>query len=164
MTKVFYAGLPTELDVRKLLDAFGVPAIGTVLSHDEIAAAIGVKPSSVRYRTVVTAWRKKLEVLHQVRLGADRGRGFKSLDERERIDESTTATREGLRKVARAATRAASVDTDDAQLRTRRDVLVRFAAHMKAEANRQLKPPKQPTPAEPPPRLSVVGKKAAGGS
>jgi len=151
MSKVFFGGIPTSSDVRKLNEAFGVPAIGAEFTHDQVAEATGIAKEKNRYRTVVSAWRAQLLRDHNIDLGSVPGFGFRALDAGERISAGIKGVRQGVRKQLRAIRRADTARTDDALLQRKQDLLRRYGAALAADANKtmqQLEPPK-PQPQQP---------------
>lgn len=60
MTNTMIQGRPYEPQVRTLMKDFGDRPRGTELTHEEIAAAVGEKPRSHRYRCLVQSWRRRL--------------------------------------------------------------------------------------------------------
>lgn len=80
----FVSGIPTDPDVRKLMEAFGKPSDGA------------------RYRTVTTAWRKKLHREHNIIVLADPGVGFKVATPDERVESGHSKMRTGQRITKRA--------------------------------------------------------------
>jgi hypothetical protein len=99
---IFGGGIPTEPDVRKLMDAFGVPIEGALFSHESISRIIECHPKSHRYRSVTTAWRKKLEHEHNVVLIAERGYGLKAATPDDRVEHGHGKLRSGQRITRRA--------------------------------------------------------------
>lgn len=96
-------GIPTEADVRKLVDKFGTPEPGTIISWDKIETALGIKKESNRFRTVVVSWRKQLWNQHNCLMSAKRGEGLECLDPRGRVANSAGSYKSGLRKIGRAS-------------------------------------------------------------
>lgn len=61
MSGVFRGGVPIYPDLKRLLDRYATPDEGASIGYDDIASVIGASPSSSRFRTVVSAWRRALE-------------------------------------------------------------------------------------------------------
>ena len=80
----FNGGIPTEPDVALLMEAYKVPEPGTLIEYSAAESIIGQKRSACRFRSVTTAWRKKLLKDHNVIMGAVKNVGFKSLEPNER--------------------------------------------------------------------------------
>ena len=59
MGKLFFSGVPTKMDVDKLVETFK-PEAGQRISYDDIAAVINVAPKTSRFRTVTNAWRSRV--------------------------------------------------------------------------------------------------------
>jgi len=145
--KPYFAGTPCDLDVRRLEAAFGVSEIGVVIEHEAIAGVLGVARTSSRYRSVVSAWRRKLEREHNVRPGAARGTGYQALDARQRVEESVADALIGTRKTVRAAARCSRVVTDDPRLQAQQVQLQRLGAAVHAvttKAMHGIAPPEKP--------------------
>ena len=53
-------GLPTKPDVDMLLNTWQSPKIGDRFEYEMIAKIIGCESTSVRFKTVTSAWRKRL--------------------------------------------------------------------------------------------------------
>lgn len=60
MAKLFSGGVPTDIDVQRLSERWAIPDEGTLIPYTEVAALIGVAHGSNRYRSVVSAWRRRL--------------------------------------------------------------------------------------------------------
>jgi hypothetical protein len=73
MSKVYFAGLPTELDVRALWERYGVPPEGVAMPYDEVAAVIKTPVGGHRFKTVTGAWRRRLKRDHDIYLKAEGG-------------------------------------------------------------------------------------------
>ncbi|MBI5259780.1 MAG: hypothetical protein HY855_24990 [Burkholderiales bacterium] len=153
MSKVHFGGIPTDVDVRKLADAFGVPAVGCEISHEDVERALGVDRHQHRYRTVTVAWRKKLEDSHGVVIGCIPGVGFRSLDEGEQMDAGFDAIKSGARKQLRGIKRAGRVKTNDPTLLKKQDLAVRYGIALAAEHNSMMKQIEPPKPQQQLPRL-----------
>lgn len=108
----FNSGIPTAPDVKRLGDAVGVPAIGTVIEYKAVEDAIGSKRDSSRFRSVTEAWRKKLEREHNILVVAIANVGFKFATPSERVENSAMRFKSGLRKIRRAATIAEATPDD----------------------------------------------------
>lgn len=101
MSKVFFGGLPTDVDVRILREHFGVPTEGALMPFDDVAALIKTPLGSARFRTVTTAWRKALEREHNLIIVVQQGR-FVAAKPGERIDLGSRKLRMGARAFRRA--------------------------------------------------------------
>ena len=66
MSKTFKNGLPTDIDIRALFDAFGLPAEGSVIPYADVTAIIKTPSHSARWLTVTARWRKHLEREHGI--------------------------------------------------------------------------------------------------
>lgn len=107
--KPFFAGLPTEIDVRALVEAFGVPADGDVIRYDAVADVIKCPVKSSRWKTVTDAWRRKLWKLHNVVMRAGDGQ-FAVMPPDARVDHGGDRLRRGFRQFSKAHSVVASTD------------------------------------------------------
>lgn len=107
---VFNSGVPTEPDVRKLMDAFGAMQEGAVISYADISAIIGSPSKSFRFATVVNAWRKRLYREQNVVLCAVAGVGLKVADPDLRVNLAGAKYKSGIRHIRRAGDVSASTD------------------------------------------------------
>lgn len=99
-TQVYFGGVPTEPDVQKLVDKFGVPAPG-VIAHADLEKVLGLTVKESRYRTVVGAWRGRLLREHNVASVAAIGEGIRILTEPERVEYGRRTFGLTARKVVR---------------------------------------------------------------
>ena len=98
--KPFFGGMPTEMDVKKLMSTFPKLHAGLQISHGEIELLIGVKKDTSRYRTIVNAWRQKIFKEQNEWFGSIPGVGYKVLSPEERRD-FTVEIGGGIAKKAR---------------------------------------------------------------
>lgn len=108
-TITFAHGIPTEPDVAKLIEAFSVPPAGTIIKHNDIESIIG-KRTTNRYKSVTTAWRRKLYKDHNVVMGSVATVGYKSLLPDERADFIGKKYKTGVRHVRRSQSVAIRTD------------------------------------------------------
>ncbi len=143
-------GLPTEIDVTKLVDQFGVPARGTVFALADIAAVLGIAVGSSRFESVLGAYRRRLLKVHNLatrRAGGDR---LEVLDEDARYLLREHQAGAALRRERNVGRDLAMIETDkfhDPALAKRRDGLLEFIAdHFKVGARKYnaLLPPAPP--------------------
>jgi hypothetical protein len=144
-TSLFGNGVPTGPDVDKLIARFGIPEIGSVISHADIAATLNA-PTRNRLSSVVTAWRRRLDIQHNLLLVAVRGTGYEICTNSKRVQHSTDCYKSGLKRVRRAV--EVAVRTDSLGLRPEevrvRDHIVKTGGALQlaaATAAKQLKYP-----------------------
>lgn len=112
---LYFRGIPTGTDVRKLEDQFGVPAEGTVIHRNDIAKACELDPQSNRYASVLHAWRSKLLTRDNVLLIAGEETGtLVAADPEKRIAWSASQVKRGRRAIGKAI--AVSYATDERRL------------------------------------------------
>lgn len=101
MARVFGNGVPTDVDVQRLADRFGVPTEGALLPYDEIADTIKSAYGTNRYASVFVAWRKRLLKVSNLVLKAQPDkRAYLVLDANGRIAQCLSWEK-GMRKKAR---------------------------------------------------------------
>ncbi|KQP36110.1 hypothetical protein [Pseudorhodoferax sp. Leaf274] len=153
MSKVYFGGMPTEPDVKKLLAAFPDIQEGDEIAHEDIERVIGHKREDNRYRAVVAAWRKRLLNDENQDLGAVSGIGFKCLAPDERISRSVDGFQSGTRKQLRSVRRAQLVRTDDPILTAKQDGMRRYGLALADQAAKMMKEIEPPKPQAQMPRL-----------
>lgn len=99
--QVFKGGVPTEPDVRLLLDKYGVPEEGTVMSYSEIELLLKIARRTPRWVAVTNRWRRHLLRHHNLVVGPINGQAFKVLSPAERISVGKTKINSGMRQVKR---------------------------------------------------------------
>lgn len=161
MSKVYFGGIPTDGDVRNLVEHLGTPRAGDEFTHEQVEAVIGATRDTNRYRSVTLAWRKRLMRDHNLDVAALSGVGFRCLTDSERVAAGVTGVQSGLRKQLHSVVRADRVQTDDESLRAKQDVLRRYGIALRAEATKAMRLIEPPKPAEQAPRIVPIGKKQA---
>lgn len=110
---IFLGGLPTGPDIAKLVDAYGIPAVGDRIEWKQIEGVLGLKRTEHRFKTIVGQWRRKLYRDHNVVLapGDDmRGIGLEALNPEKRINLAAAGFKAGARKINRASELAVRTD------------------------------------------------------
>jgi len=108
---LFFGGVPTEPDVRALVEKYGVPEEGTKIPYAEVAELIRTQPWSSRFCTVTARWRNGLLKDHNVKIGAVAG-CFNVLTPDERISMSINEFRSGVRSIERSVRLNETTDRD----------------------------------------------------
>lgn len=134
--KLYFRGVPTQIDVDALINVLGVPKPGETISHETVAAIIKVEPTEHRFNTVSRAWRRQLEREHNLILVGNRSGGFDVLDNSGRIHHACHVADNGLRRISRASVVARKTNTDGltAEERKAADHLVNTTGQMLAMA------------------------------
>lgn len=120
MQKVFFGGLPTDLDVKKLIEVIGIPEESTVISYEKIGDVIGELPRTNRYMAITTAWRKKLFREHNVLMDTRRGEGFYRATPKDRVSVASDKAHMGKRAIIRASTIAGTTEKTKLDEETRK--------------------------------------------
>jgi len=110
MSKQFFGGVPTDIEVKQLSEKFGVPVAGQVIKYQEISDAIGVQRVDGRWQSVVSAWRKKLERENNIIMKAIDNIGFEALNAAGRVELSAKVFKQAVRRTGRAANIAAQTN------------------------------------------------------
>jgi hypothetical protein len=100
---MFFGGIPTAPDVEKLVEKFGVPAVGLLISYAEVTAVIREEKESFRFKSITTAWRKLLYNEHNLVLKAVATQGYEVLDNKQRVTFSTGKYKHGLKHIRKSA-------------------------------------------------------------
>ena len=103
-------GVPTEPDVKRLRDRFGVPEEGTMVPYSEASELLGIDRHADRFVTVTTAWRKALYREHNVVMESVANKGWRCLPPNDRVRFSWQRYKGGLRRVWRASEVAEKTD------------------------------------------------------
>lgn len=101
MNKLFFGGNTTDPEVKALMEKFSAIKAGDLLRHETLASAIGATVKSIRYYTVMRAFRKALARDRDLVLLADPGSGYKVLSADDRVDLGVATVGRGLRFVKR---------------------------------------------------------------
>lgn len=133
----YFKGIPTKIDVEKLVEYHGVPAEGTIFTFDQLAESAGLLRDSHRFRTVLNAWRKQLFRDHNILLVSIGQGRLKASEPGERIDWASRKVHSGRRAIGRAIVVAYQTDqkrlTDDKQ-KTARDIVSMNESKMRLAA------------------------------
>jgi len=109
---IFSSGIPTEPDVKKLLTTFTNLKAGVVITHTDIENTINVKPGTARYRTIVTAWRRRLLNEQNIDMEAVPSVGLRVLEPFERTTVSVRDFRRGVRRIGKSMSRIKRVPVE----------------------------------------------------
>lgn len=86
---MYFGGLPTEPDIKKLRDAFPDDALepGRIIEYSDVAKVIGESVGSNRFKTITSRWRRLVEnETGSIVIGTEPGQGFKILEEHEKLN------------------------------------------------------------------------------
>lgn len=106
----FMRGVPTDLDVRRLEERFGIPEEDVIITWDEIEQELAVPKNSFRFKSVLTAWRKKLEREHNIIMIAVPKQGIKAANPDDRLTYASKKMKSGKKFIVRASTIATLTD------------------------------------------------------
>lgn len=146
MSKLYFGGIPTRMDVDKLM-ALDLKA-GDSISYQQVKQTIGVDHTENRFWSVTQAWRKRLFREHLLQVICEGG-SFHVLT----ADEALGLGRRNVTRIQRFARRTAvaveAIPVDELTGKNKDDYnLVRRAAHMMLDATRtaakEIAPPSPP--------------------
>lgn len=106
--KVFFGGIPSAADVKKLVDHFGKPEPG-LIPYAEIAEVLDLEWRTSRFKLIVTNWRKSLIRECNIDTIAEPGMGIRVLKVGERLDVTHKDLKTAIRKGRRAFIRLNSI-------------------------------------------------------
>lgn len=151
MSKIFFGGIPTAPDVKKLREAFPKIAEGTDFTHEQISAVLGgMDPKSSRYRCVTLAWRKEMLNTHNIEIAAVSNIGFRALCGAERLDTNVKGFKHGARKQGKHIRRVGMVraETLTEQEQSKQLHFMRLGAAVLSQASSMMKEIEPPKPRE----------------
>lgn len=110
--KVFYGGIPTDIDIRKLVDAYPMERMkaGDKYTYSEVGKLIGVSQADHRFRTVTNRWRGMVERETGKRIGAYEGEFFRVMTEPEKVEALQNKRKSIVKQVNKNIRRANLVD------------------------------------------------------
>ena len=142
-------GIPTKLDVDKLIETFTQPKPNEVITWREIERATGLRKGEYRFQTVVNAWRTSLERNYDILLYAIPGEGLAVADPNTKIDIASRKIALGDKNKSKWVERTFKVDAetlDEARRETQTRILTIHGAMLKLAA--ATAPKKLPLPKE----------------
>jgi hypothetical protein len=116
--RVWFGGLPTDVDVKKIEEAVEVE-VGHLVAYERLEEILGLTRHEGRFRSVVGAWRSKLRRERNI-LTRGNGDGVLVCDQGQRVDLVDDKTARALRAVRSAhvdAARTERVDLSTAEAR-----------------------------------------------
>jgi hypothetical protein len=107
-----FGGMPTDAEVRMLLERFGKPKENTPIPYTEVEKTLGFArdgQTENRFNTVTAAWRRALVRDHNIHMR--RGGGcFVALDPSGRVDLSGSKIKRGVRSIRRGGKIVSTTD------------------------------------------------------
>lgn len=142
MAKTFFRGVPTEVDVKRLEETFGIPAEDVLIEYDSIEQALQLQKDSYRFRTVLHAWRSKLEREYNLLMVAVSGQGVKVATPDDRVTWASKKLKQGRRSIVRGSGIAATTDASrlsDSKARELRQFLVDVPMRLRLQESLSMK-------------------------
>lgn len=110
--KLFFGGMPTEPDARKIVEVILKLEPGAVAPYSDLEAATGIKRGTHRFATVLSAAKRTLLRDHNVRVVAARSEGLKRLKEDQRISVAAQEFGGAAKRIRRATIEASRIRTE----------------------------------------------------
>ena len=130
-------GIPTKLDVDKLLETFAQPKENDVIMWSEIEEATGLRKGQHRFKTVVNAWRTALERDFDILLYAIPGEGLAVADANTKIDLASRKIElndKSKKKWVERTFRVKASNLDEVRRDTQSRILTAYGAMLKLTA------------------------------
>lgn len=130
-------GIPTKLDVDKLLETFTQPKENDVIMWSEIEEATGLSKGQYRFNTVVNAWRTALERDFDILLYAIPGEGLAVADANTKIDLASRKIElndKSKKKWVERTFRVKASNLDEVRRDTQSRILTAYGAMLKLTA------------------------------
>ena len=109
---LFFGGIPTDEDVKKLEAAFGIPKEGADLPYAQVESVLHITRSENRWHSVTAAWRKKLWRTHNLKIACRSGEAFVCLAPMARVDFCAGRLKQNYRGIIRASEVARTTNRD----------------------------------------------------
>ena len=102
--KLYFGGIPTDIDVRALREAFPESGlkVGQLIPYAAVEAIVKTPKDSCRFKTITGRWRRLVERDSEIILGAEKGQGFRVLDNSEKLELSCQKLRSGVKSTRRS--------------------------------------------------------------
>lgn len=110
---LFRGGVPYGPDVKRLEAAFPINELteGRTIQHEELAAVIGVVPSSPRYYAVVKAWMRTQRASQAIQMRIAPKIGVEVMDPATHLTHAEKSLHGKLKQTARACREFSHVDS-----------------------------------------------------
>lgn len=111
-TKLYFGGIPTDLDVKKLQEHWPENEMkpGDTYEYEEISGLLDVPVKSNRFRTITNRWRRVVEHAVGIIIGPSDGKCLKVLTESEKLGLSRSKLRTSSKLGRRSMTILARTD------------------------------------------------------
>lgn len=108
--KPLFCGLPTKIDVDKLMELFKQFKEGDIIPYIAVEQHGSITRHTGRYGSVVSSWRRRLMREENVLLIAVANEGYRIAPPAERMNYSANQTFQGRRRIMRASVIASATD------------------------------------------------------
>lgn len=125
---LYGAGVPTKPAVDKIVARFSDLRPDDMVTYDELEELICVPRRTNRFKSVVTAWRKRMDIESEILFHCVPNKGYVVLDNHGRVATSSKLIHLGAKRIKRGASIAAR--TDVSGLDEREIKLISFTRHM----------------------------------
>ena len=125
--------VPTDAEVEQLRERYGAPAEETLITYDELMELLQIERHATRFKSVISAWRRKLYREYNVLLKCEPSVGYIVQDNHGRVDTSSRRFKAGLRRVSSATDIVMRTDREGMTTEERRhcDAIISVGATMR---------------------------------
>lgn len=112
MGQTFRGGIPYQVDVNRLKDAFPITSLaeGRVIKHDDLERVVKVRPGAQRYYGVINSWIGQMKHANGIFMVWEPSVGIKVLNPADILTFAETRTRQKMRQTRKAIQHFAWVD------------------------------------------------------
>src|SRR5574343_393784 len=108
--KPLFCGVPTKIDVDKLMDLFKRFKEGDIIPYTDVESVGSVTRNTGRYGSVVSAWRRRMMREANALLIAVPNEGYRIETPAERMTYSAAQTFQGRKRILRGSAVASATD------------------------------------------------------
>ncbi len=108
--KPLFCGIPTKIDVDKLMDLFKRFKEGDIIPYTDVESVGSITRNTGRYGSVVSAWRRRLMREANALLIAVPNEGYRIAPPAERMTYSAAQTFQGRKRILRGSAVASATD------------------------------------------------------
>jgi hypothetical protein len=110
--KAYFGGMPTLPDITRIQKEYPSLSVGDFISYETLEKILQNEKNTLRFKTVVHSWRKKMMRENKIVLVPDPGIGLRVASPTERLDLSGRKIESGFRSIKMAARIAAETERD----------------------------------------------------
>ena len=111
--RMYFGKLSTDTELSALIDRFKDAEPGTLITHEQIEAAVGEKRTKGRYRTIVCRFKKTMLAEFNKELKARHGEGYVVLTPSDRVSHAIHSSSSIHRQIRKTHFRAMMIPRTD---------------------------------------------------